>query len=334
MGASLFDQRPTEGLLIVTGALEAGLIDALAKPGPHTAGAVAAAVDGDLRATGVMLEALAVLGIAERDAAEGSDGSAGSGSEATFSLTAQGRRHLIDPGPDYERYSLLHQVTKMRGWLELSYVVKHGHPPADVSRPRSLRSFVRTMAEGDPELMDEVVGRCVRYAAPQPVRSMLDVGGAVGHMAARFAARGVEATLCDRPAVLDEARDYLGDRAGSVRLVACDLTHDLPRGPYDLVYLGNVLHIFGPDTNKFVCRRVFAELNPGGSIAIRDFVWERSPRSAVFAVNMLQATSEGGVWREEQFREWLIGAGFVDIDVVDLERSQNQLILARRPLSG
>ena len=341
MGASLFDQGEIEGLLVVAAALEAGLIDVLAEAGTHTAASVAASVEGDLRATGIMLEALVALGVAERvvrgdgGSSAGSRSSAGPSLGATFTLTDEGRRHLVDPGPDLERNSMLHQVTKVRGWLELPYVVKHGHPPDDLTRPRSLRSFVRTMAEGDPELMEEVVGRCLDYAAAaRPVRTMLDAGGAVGHMAARFAARGVQATLCDRPAVLDEAREFLGDESARVRMSACDFTSELPPGPYDLVYLGNVLHIYGPETNKYVCRLVFDELNPGGSIAIRDFVWERSPRSALFAVNMLQATSEGGVWREAQFREWLVGAGFVDIDVVDLERSRNQLILARRPRSG
>ena len=328
MSGSLFPQGAVEGLLVVVGALEAGLIDALAEPGAHTAARAASAVEGDERATGVILEALAALGLAGRSPAEGPT------SGATFVLTELGRRHLVDPGPDYERNSLQHQVSKIRGWLELPFIVKHGHPPEGVSRPRALRSFVRTMAEGDPEAMEEVVERCLRYAEPHEVRTMLDAGGAVGHMALRFARRGTQATLCDRPAVLDEARAFLGSDAALVRLSACDFTQDLPPGPYDLVYLGNVFHIYSPETNKFVCRRVFGELNPGGSIAIRDFVWERSPRSALFAVNMLQATSEGGVWREEQFREWLVDAGFVDIDLVDLERSQNQLVLARRPRSG
>ena len=334
MSPSLFDQRPTEGLLVVVGALEAGLIDALAESDGQSVESLAATIAGDVRATGVMLEALVALGIAQRRADGPAGSSERSGPKAAFALTAEGRRHLVDPGPDHERNSLLHQVTKIRGWLELPYVVKHGHPPDGVSRPRALRSFVRTMAEGDPALMDEVIERCLRYAAPEPVRTMLDAGGAVGHMAQRFAGRGVQATLCDRAAVLDEAREFLGAQSARVRLAACDFTHDLPLGPYDLVYLGNVFHIYGPKTNNQVCERVFGELNPGGTIAIRDFVWERSPRSALFAVNMLQATSEGGVWREEQFREWLVDAGFVDIDVVDLERSQNQLILARRPRSG
>jgi hypothetical protein len=49
----------------------------------------------------------------------------------------------------------------------------------------------------------------------------------------------------------------------------------------------------------------------------------------MFAVNMLQATEEGGVWTEEQYRSWLDSAGFADIEVTDLDTAQAQLILGR-----
>lgn len=51
----------------------------------------------------------------------------------------------------------------------------------------------------------------------------------------------------------------------------------------------------------------------------------------MFAVNMLQATEEGGVWTEAQYRGWLSAAGFVNIDVLDLENSGAQLIIGQRP---
>ena len=47
---------------------------------------------------------------------------------------------------------------------------------------------------------------------------------------------------------------------------------------------------------------------------------------------MLQATEDGGVWSEAQFREWLSDAGFAKIEMFDLETAGTQLVLARRPL--
>ncbi len=73
---------------------------------------------------------------------------------------------------------------------------------------------------------------------------------------------------------------------------------------------------------------------PGGIIAIQDYVWGRSPRAAIFAVNMLQATEAGGVWSEAQFRAWLGAAGFVNVELFDLETAGTHLVLAKRPLES
>ncbi len=147
---------------------------------------------------------------------------------------------------------------------------------------------------------------------------MLDVGGAVGHVARHFSRCGVRATLFDRENVLPMAREFLGSEGADIALVGGDFTQSLPAGPFDLVYLGNVYHIYGPGTNARVTREVFSVLSPGGTIAIQDLVLGRSRRAALFAVNMLQATEDGGVWTEAQYREWLTAAGFARVEILDL----------------
>jgi trans-aconitate methyltransferase len=185
------------------------------------------------------------------------------------------------------------------------------------------------MGERDPALLDEIVERCLAYSGP--VRTMLDAGGAVGHVARHFSRCGVRSTLLDRENVVPYAREFLGEEGRDIALVAGDFTEWLPEGPFDLVYLGNVLHIYGAATNARVAGLTFASLAPGGVIAIQDYVWGRSPRAARFAVNMLQATDEGGVWTEEEYRDWLTSAGFARIEVMDLDTSAVQLILGTRP---
>jgi hypothetical protein len=251
----------------------------------------------------------------------------------------------VDPGPELERSSLLHQANKAAGWLELPYVLRHGRPPAREGH-RDTRSFALTMAEGDPLIAREVVDSSLLYLArggPVTVgeeaasgaerataRTMIDIGGAVGHVALLFAERGFKSLLLDRPEVLPIARDYLqGDPR--VEFQPGDFLRSLPPGPFALAFLGNVYHIYGPSENAALTRRVFASLAPGGVIAIRDYVMGRSPRAPLFAVNMLQATECGGVWTEQEFRTWLEAAGFVDVEVVDLQLVPNQLILGRRP---
>jgi len=339
--SSLVDRREVETLLVLAAALRSGLVDAIAVPGGRTAEETALAVEGDLRASRVMLDALVDVGVAERA------GGAELGDDGTYRLTDLGRAHLIEPAPggaaspELERSSLLHQAHKFEGWLRLADIVKEGRgsvgstsPAGDAGAhrrtPARLRAFVRTMGEGDPAVPEEVVTRCLEYAGPH-IRDMIDVGGAVGHMARLFADHGVQATLFDRPEVLPEAREFLGVRAEGIRMLGGDFTEALPAGPFDLAYLGNVYHIYGHSTLAELTARVFSSVRPGGVICVRDFVWERSPRAAMFAVNMLQATEEGGAWREAEYRGWLEGAGFVDVRFVDLKLARNQLILGRKP---
>lgn len=324
---SLVDRHEVEKLLVLVAAVQTGLVDAIDEPAGRTPEQVAAAVEGDGHACRVLLDALTSIGVAEDLG-------------GLFRLTALGRLHLVEPPPgtpappELERSSLLHQAHKFEGWLRLPEIVGGRRTHSGVKEPGRLRSFVRTMGEGDPAVIEEVVTRCLAYAreADDPSRpaDMIDIGGAVGHMARAFARRGVQPTLFDQPDVLPEAREFLGADAEGVDMEGGDFTASLPPGPFDLAYLGNVFHIYGPETLRRLTRRVFESLRPGGVICVRDYVWERSPRSAMFAVNMLQATVEGGVWREDQYRAWLAEAGFEDIRVIHLELSANQLILGRR----
>jgi len=87
---------------------------------------------------------------------------------------------------------------------------------------------------------------------------------------------------------------------------------------FDIVFMGNITHIYSEDVNRSLLMRVSRLLNKGGMVAIEDFVRGRSPYAEMFAVNMLANTQGGGTWTEEQYRKWLKDAGFSNIEVLDL----------------
>lgn len=328
MKTSLVDRGSVERMLLLAGALRSGLIDALAAGGALSADEVARAAEADPRASRIVLEALVAESVVER-VVEPRPAVAEPGAAARYRLSSLGRAHLVDEGPELERSGLLHQVNKVRGWLELPEVIRTGRPlPRDPVK-RDMRAFVSAMGERDTAVLDEILERCLAYAGP--IRTMLDVGGAVGHVARHFSRRGVRATLLDRENVLPVAREFLGSEGADIALIGGDYTQSLPAGPFDLVYLGNVYHIYGPGTNARVTREVFSILSEGGTIAIQDHVWGRSRRAALFAVNMLQATEDGGVWTEVQYREWLTAAGLARVEILDLDTTEAQLILGKRP---
>lgn len=327
--ASLVDRLQAERLLLLAAALKSGLIDALAQAEPATAKAVAGSLSADERACYLVLEALTEAGVVEVCGPQAGAPDLG-GAGARYQLTETGRRHLLEPGPELERAALVHQAAKLRGWMDLPSVIRYGRCRQENRPERDFDTFARAMAEGDPEPIEEVVDLVMRYAACGQRRSIIDVGGGLGHVALHFARRGLAATVFDVPEIARLARENQEVRAGGVRVVAGDFNVSLPPGPYDIAYLGNVYHIYGEAKNRRLTERVFSMLGPGGTLAVVDYVWGRSPRARMFAVDMLQATDEGGVWTEGEFRDWFTSAGFKDVQVVDLKLRTKQLILGRR----
>lgn len=321
MEASLVDRGAVERLLLLAAALESGLIDALATGEALSAQHIAMVAGTDVRASRVVLDALVVEGVVQR-VLESDDGS-------FYALTPLGKAHLADPGPELERATLVHRASRVRGLLELPDVIRRGKPSKRDADNSNVRRMAEARGEQGAETVQEIVDLCLGLVPD--IGTMLDVGGGVGHVARQFTRKGVKATLLDREEVLPVAREFLGIDASSIKMTAGDFTVALPPGPFDLVYFGNVYHIYGPKTNARVTKAAASTVSPGGLIAIQDYVWERSQGAAMFAVNMLQSTVDGGVWTEEQFRQWLEEAGFVNVDLLDLRNSGTQLVIGQRP---
>ena len=72
-------------------------------------------------------------------------------------------------------------------------------------------------------------------------------------------------------------------------------------------------------------------MHPGGLIAILDFVRGQSESAALFGINMLVNTAAGGTWTEEEYRDWLTSAGFIEFEMLTLGARDQQLLLARLP---
>jgi len=300
-------------ILILAAADRCGLLSQAAEGAAPDAAAAALALDR--RAVRVVYEALEGLGYVER-------------SDGAFALNDRGRR-LLGPQPDESDPVADVRLSEraIRQHLRLPEVLRTGVGVDDVSGgpPEEIAGFSRAMRHVASRRAPEVVAA---VGPPPPGGRLLDVGGAPGLYARAFAAAGWSVTVLDLPDPLSVAGDLL--KADGIATVAGDMTVELPPGPWDCAFLGNVTHLFSPETAARVLRLAGAGLAPGGLLAVGDMVRDRSPRAAQFAVLMLVASRTGDTYRESQYREWMAAAGCPLERVVDIDGGWHQLLLGRR----
>lgn len=312
-----FEPTGWQELLLVAASIKLGLFEALAEK-PSGVSELAAAKGYDLRATRVLVQALAELGHLREE-------------DGRYHVSESMKAVAVDPGsPSYAPNSIMHSWNLMERWLTVPEVARTGR---QVERPYTKdrrRVFIKSMHDLSRSAAPEIVGWCLKRKPD--IKSVLDLGGGPGTYARLFADRGIPVTLVDVPPVVEMMAPELAPWP-EIKLVGADFNASLPESSFDLVFMGNILHIYGPDENRDLLKRAWGALEPGGLLAIVDIIRGRSLRAALFAVTMLVNTDSGGTWTEEEYRSWLEETGFADIAVTDLTDRDSQLILADRPPS-
>ena len=210
---------------------------------------------------------------------------------------------------------LLHH--QWENWAGLTDAVRTGRPiendgPDD---PDYRRSFTWAMHQRSQQAAKQVAAQLnLRYA-----KSLLDVGGGPGTYALEFLKRNpkLEAGVWDREPALEVARTIAESLRHGKRLsyYPGDLFKSRVPGKFDVMWFSNVLHIFSPNENKTIFRKLNHALNPGGRILIQDtFLMDKPGFDAVetnlFAVTMLLYTSTGNTYSAKEVQRWLKCCGF------------------------
>ena len=294
----------------VAAAYDAGVFRGLAE-GDASAAELADRVDLDSRAVAILLPVLVELGLLERDGDR-------------FSLPEPARRSLADPDADeFEGGGLPLWLHNLRLFTHLPEVLALGEPlerpDEDEAEAReSLARFMAGMAASPRARVERIVDACLarlpaeRRAPDGRPPAVLDLGGGPGHLTRGFVDRGLRGTLFDRP----ETIEYVGDAygltgLGGLELVGGDFMEDpLPDGPFDVVLISNVVHIYAPERNRELLRKVAGVTAPGGVVGIADFFRGASRRAVRFALVMLLRTEGGNTYTEAEVGAWLAEAGF------------------------
>ncbi len=105
---------------------------------------------------------------------------------------------------------------------------------------------------------------------------------------------------------------------------------ELPDSPWDAVYLGNVVHLFGPEHAAAIVARAGAAIAPGGVLAIQEVVLGLATVAARFGVPMLLGTEAGEAYADDDYRGWMADAGCALEQIVEVQQDRHHLMLGRR----
>lgn len=293
-------------------AIELDIFSALS--GGATAEAVARKLGADGRGVLILLNALAGLGLIRK-------------SNGVFANGERADEFLREGAPRDCRLALKHRVRLWDRWTDLTGCVLRGGP--DESRAAGGRgggqteAFIAAMEFGA-SLRAPAMAAALDLAG---VRRVLDVGGGSGgySVALARAKPDLQATVLDLPEVTALTRSYVkaAGLEGRIVTVDGDIFKDRFGEGFDLVLISSIVHIYNAVENVAMFKKARAALRPGGRVVVQEFILDDDKTgplfAALFAVNMLVATSTGNSYSEEELRGLLSDAGFSGVTRVRLQ---------------
>ena len=294
--------------------------------GAMTAEGLAEAIDGDLRATTMLADALSAMELLVK-------------SDGRYSLAPGTTEVLSDRGAQSELPMMQHLANCLRSWVQLANVVRTGRRADKTPSVRGPKGDLASFIEAMEVVSRQAAPLIVKDLGPPEFRHLLDVGGGpatwtIAFLRARPAAR---ATLFDLPDVLPIAEMHLREAGllDRVTLAGGNFEADpsLPAGA-DLAWVSAIVHMNSREENRSLFAKVHAALASGGKILIRDIVMDpshvRPTAGALFAINMLVNTPGGGTFSFEELSEDLAAAGFAEPVVLRKDEGMGTVIAATK----
>jgi (2Fe-2S) ferredoxin/ubiquinone/menaquinone biosynthesis C-methylase UbiE len=281
---------------------------------------VAQTIHADPRATEMLLNALVSLKLLDKK-------------EGRFFNTVAAARFFCEGSRDNARGGLMHTAHLWRRWTSLTECVRAGTSVETGSREeRSVTDFIAAMDRNAQERADAVV----RATGIQGITRMLDLGGGSGAYSIAFARAvpGLMAEILDRSDVLPLTQEYIrkAGLAGRIATRAGDMLCDPLGEDYDLILASAICHMFSPEENRGLFRRVRQALGPKEKFVVQDFILEPDKTvplfAALFSLNMLVGTQAGSSYSEPEYASWLRDAGFSDVRRVRLPGPVGLMIAA------
>ncbi len=293
--------------------------------GPLNAEDLSSRLDADHRGVRILCDALVAEGLLER----------AGGGYRNGSLAEQ---YLLESSPTSRVHSLHHTAKLYERWGRLHDAVVHGRPVPDEHLDPALVGNEKQFAEAMADVGRVSAVETSKVLDLDGVRRLLDIGGGPAIYAIEFARRnpGLEVVVFDSEATLTVAERNIraAELEDRITCRAGDALEDDLGGPYDLIFISNVVHIYPAATNRQLLGRCASALGPDGRLVIKDFLLENDrlspPGGAVFAVNMLVSTASGDCYTVSEVNDWLSEQGLRFESLVDVA-TKSRLLISRKP---
>ncbi|MGH9406751.1 MAG: methyltransferase [Terriglobia bacterium] len=310
---------------VVETALQLGIFSAIAQ-GHARVPEIARATRASDRGTRMLVDALTALTLLRKDGDR-------------YALPAASAQYLVRESPDYLGY-MLETGRLYQSWLGLAEAVRSGKPVVGEEQDHAEEFFstlVRTLHVTNREPARRAAVAVAGRAAPGALR-VLDVacGSGVWGIAIAEANPNARITALDFPGVLKVTREYVKRRGLEARYdyLEGDLASvDCGEARFDLAVLGNICHSLGAEASRSLFTRLHRALAPQGRLAIVEVIpnEERTGPvyAALFALNMLLHTSQGGTYTLREYTGWLEGAGFASVTTADIGLNSPMIIAGK-----
>lgn len=152
-------------------------------------------------------------------------------------------------------------------------------------------------------------------------RSLLDVGGGSGGLAIAITevCPQLSATVLDLPTVTPIAQKFIDEAgvSGRIKTASGDVIKGPLTGSFDVTCLSNFIQVLTPDEARGALRNIGQVMEPNGAIYILGRVLDDSRlaplESVMFNLAFISMYDGGQAYTEQEYRDWLTEAGFVDI---------------------
>ena len=170
-------------------------------------------------------------------------------------------------------------------------------------------------------------------------KTLADIGcgGAGLALTMTKACSGMQATAIDLPLVTPIAQKIVEEEGATdrVKVMAADVLSGPLPGSYDAVVLRALLQVLSPEDARLAVKNIGAAMNPGGKIYIVAQILDDSrispPEAVGFNLTFINRFDAGESYTEQEHRDWLSEAGFVDVERANfLLADEHGLMTARK----